>query len=173
MMGEFIVMSGVKGSSRTDVIRWLSKFASSKGGLMEPASAPKEPLDYLVISGDEHGPVTVLYPDEFLGWDEASSYLSVSLGAPVLSLHIHEGDLSMYVLFVNGEDVDHFNLIPDYYWSEDLSPDERSLWESDAMVIAEVWKGVDASSIEKYLVTWDLDNEQPGKAYEPDRSDQG
>jgi hypothetical protein len=167
-MGEFICMSGVKGSTRSDVVRSLGEFALSKGGLMEPASPQKEPFDHLVIAGDESGPVTVLYPDNFLGWDEASSFLSVSLGAPVLSLHIHDGDLWMYVLFVNGEAVDHFNPIPDY-WSEEVSPEERSLWAGDAKVIAEVWKGVDAASIEKYLVAWDLEEEDSGKAYESDR----
>jgi hypothetical protein len=168
VMGEFIAMSGVKGCTRTDVVRSLEEFALSKGGLMEQASSKGEPFDHLVISGDENGPVTALYPDDFLGWDEASSFLSVSLGAPVLSLHIHDGDLWMYVLFVNGDEVDHFNPIPDY-WSEEPSPEERSLWMGDAGVVAEVWKGVDAPSIEKYLVTWDLDEDESGKAYESDR----
>jgi hypothetical protein len=37
-MGEFISMSGMKGSTRTDVVQSLRQFASSKGGLMEQAS---------------------------------------------------------------------------------------------------------------------------------------
>jgi hypothetical protein len=168
VMGEFIAMSGVTGCTRTDVVRSLEEYASSKGGLMEQASPQKEPFDHLVISGGEDGRVTVLYPDNFLGWDEASSFLSVSLGAPVFSFHIHDGDLWMYALFVNGEAVDHFNPIPDY-WSEEVSPEERSLWAGDAEVIADIWKGVDASSIEKYLVTWDLDEEGSSKAYNSDK----
>jgi hypothetical protein len=168
VMGEFIAMSGVTGRTRSDVVRSLEEFALSKGGLMEQASPQKEPFDHLVIAGDENGPVTVLYPGEFFGWDEASSFLSVSLGAPVFSFHIHDGDLWMYALFVNGEAVDHFNPIPDYWW-EEVSPEERSEWMGDADVIADVWKGIDATSIEKYLVTWDLDEDEPGKAYESDQ----
>lgn len=167
-MGEFIAMSGVTGCTRTDVVRSLREFALSKGGLMERALIQGEPFDHLVISGAENGPVTVVYPHDFFGWDEASSFLSASLGSSVLSLHIHDGDLWMYVLFVNGEEVDHFNPIPDY-WSEELSPEERSLWAGDAELVATVWKGVDAPSIEKYLVTWDLDDDEPGKAYESDK----
>jgi hypothetical protein len=83
-MGEFIAMTGVKGSSGTDVVRSLTEFALPKGGLMEEASPQREPFDHLVISGDENGPVTVLYPHSFLKWGEASRFLSVSLGAPVL-----------------------------------------------------------------------------------------
>jgi hypothetical protein len=167
-MGEFIAMSGVKGSARTDVVRSLGEFALSKGGLMEQASSQGEPFEHLVISGDDDGPVNIVYPDDFLGWDEASSFLSVSLGAPVFSFHIHDGDLWMYVLFVDGEAVDHFNPVPDY-WSGEPSPEDRPLWMGDADVVAEVWKGLDAASIEKYLVTWDFDEDGPGRAYESDR----
>jgi hypothetical protein len=165
-MGEFLAMSGVGGASRQDVIRCLEEFANSRGGLMLPSPAG-QPYDHLIVAGEEGGPVTVMYPSEFFGWDDASSYLSESLHAPVLSLHIHGGDLWMYVLFNNGEEIDHFNPIPDY-WSEHLCPEERSLWMGDAGVVAGNWQSVDASSIEKYLVTWDLDDDEPGKAYEDD-----
>lgn len=167
-MGEFIAMSGVNGSTRTDVVRSLTDFALSKGGLMEPAVPQAEPFDHLVIAGDENGPISVLYPDEFFGWDEASSFLSVSLGVPVFSLHIHDGDLWMYALFVDGEEVDQFNPIPDY-WSGEVSSDERLLWAGDAELIADVWRGVDAASIENYLVTWDLEEQDSGKAYDSDK----
>ncbi len=167
-MGEFMAMSGVSGCTRTDVVRSLEEFAVSKGGLMETAAPQAAPFDHLVISGDENGPVTVLYPDEFVGWDEASSILSASLGAPVFSLHIHDGDLWMYVLFVDGEAVDHFNPLPDY-WSDEITREECAHWAGDPEVIAKVWKGVDVASIEKYFVTWDLDQDEPGKAYESDR----
>ncbi len=166
-MGEFISMSGVKGSTRTDVVRSLRQFASSKGGLMEPASPQAEPFGHLLISGDENGPVTVVYPYNFSGCDKSSSFLSASLGAPVLSLHIHDGDFWMYVLFVDGEVVDRFNPIPDY-WSDLISLEQRSEWKGDAEVLARTWQGLDASSIEKYLVPWDLDLENAGEAYVDD-----
>ena len=79
-----------------------------------------------------------MYPGDFFGWDKASKRLSRSLGVPVISLHIHDGDLWMYVLYRGGEEIDQFNPIPDY-WSEDLSPEERSSWAGDASAMAEDW----------------------------------
>ncbi len=136
------------------------------GGTLDPAPGSK-PYDHLIVAGEDFGPITVMYPGDFFGWDEASEYLSKSLGVPVISLHIHDGDLWMYVLFRDGGEVNQFNPVPDY-WSEDLSPEERSSWAGDAGVVAGNWEGVDAASIGRYLVTWDLDRDAPGKAYDDD-----
>jgi hypothetical protein len=165
-MGEFLAISGVSKASRRDVLHSLEEFALAHGGKLAPAP-DGNPDDHLIMAGEDFGPITVMYPGDFFGWDDASKYLSKSLGVPVISLHIHDGDLWMYVLYRDGEEVDRFNPIPDY-WSEELSPEERSSWAGDANVVAECWEGVDAASIERYLVTWDLDNDDPGKAYEDD-----
>jgi hypothetical protein len=165
-MGEFLAMSGVSKASRRDVLLSLEQFALSHGGTLDPAPGGK-PYDHLILAGEDFGPITVMYPGDFFGWDEASKYLSESLGVPVISLHIHDGDLWIYVFYRDGEEVDQFNPIPDY-WSEDLSPEERSSWAGDASVVADNWQGVDAASIDRYLVTWDLDDDDPGKAYEGD-----
>lgn len=165
-MGEFLAMSGVSKASRRDVLHSLEEFALPHGGTLAPAEGGK-PYDNLIVTGDDFGPITVMYPGGFLGWDDASEHLSKSLGVPVISLHIHDGDLWMYVLYRDGEEIDQFNPIPDY-WSEDLSPEERSSWAGDAGVVAENWDGIDAASIDRYLVTWDLDEENPRKAYEAD-----
>jgi hypothetical protein len=165
-VGEFLAMSGVSKASRRDVLRCLEEFTLSHNGKL--AAAPGgEPYERLILTGEDFGPITVMYPGDFFGWDEASRYLSEALGVPVISLHIHDGDLWMYVLYRDGEEVDQFNPIPDY-WTEKLTPEERSSWAGDANVVAENWEGVDAASIEKYLVTWDLDDDEPGKAYEED-----
>ena len=65
-MGEFLALSGVAVTSRRDVVRSLEEFASSTGGHMSPAPGGGEPFEHLVISGGEDGPVTVLYPSEFI-----------------------------------------------------------------------------------------------------------
>jgi len=165
-MGEFLAMSGVSRASRRDVLHSLEEFALAHVGTLDPAPGGK-PYDHLIVTGEDFGPITVMYPGDFFGWDEASKYLSESLGVPVISLHIHDGDLWMYVLYRDGEEVDQFNPIPDY-WTEELTPEERSSWAGDAKAVAENWEGVDATSIERYLVTWDLDNDAPGKAYDED-----
>jgi hypothetical protein len=165
-VGEFLAMSGVSKASRRDVLRCLEEFALSHCGKL--AAAPGgEPYEHLILAGADFGPITVMYPGDFFGWDEATRYLSESLAVPVISLHVHDGDLWMYVLYRDGEEVDQFNPIPDY-WTEALSPEERSSWAGDANVVAENWEGVDAASIERYLETWDHDDDDPGKAYEED-----
>ena len=165
-MGEFLAMSGVSKSSRRDVLHSLEEFTLAHGGRLNPEPGGK-PYDHLIVAGEDFGAITVMYSGDFFGWDEASKHLSESLGVPVISLHIHDGDLSMYVLYRDGVEIDQFNPIPDY-WSEELSPEERSSWAGDAGLVAENWEGVDAASIYKYLVTWDLDEDNPGKAYEAD-----
>jgi hypothetical protein len=166
-MGEFMALSGVSKASRRDVLQALEEFALAKNGKLAPAPGG-QPFDHLIVAGEDFGPITVMYPDGFIRWGEASTHLSETLGVPVLSLHVHDGDLWMYVLYRDGEEIDQFNPIPDY-WSEDVSDEERSSWKGDAIVVAEVWDDVDAGAIEKYLVTWDLDDDEPGKAYETDQ----
>lgn len=165
-MGEFMALSGVSKASRRDVLQALEEYALAQGGKLAPAPEG-QPFDHLIVAGDDFGPITVMYPDGFIGWDDASRHLSETLGVPVISLHVHDGDLWMYVLYRDGQEIDQFNPIPDY-WSDDVSDDERSFWAGDAAVLAANWDGVDAASIEKYLVAWNLDDDDPGKAYETD-----
>jgi hypothetical protein len=134
-MGEFESMSGVRRAARRDVLQVLKEFAVVHGGQMAPVP-DGQPFDHLILAGEDSGPITVMYPGDFFGWDEASQHLSKSLGVPVISLHIHDGDLWMYVLYRAGEEIDQFNPIPDY-WSEDLTPDERFAWAGDAGIVAE------------------------------------
>ena len=134
-MGLFMAMSGIAGTSRTAVEEALREYARSRKGRFEPTTAPKDPSDVMVIGEAEGDRITVFYPGDFLGWDEASAYLSQQLHAPVFSFHIHDGDLWMYTLFCDGEEVDHFNPIPEY-WSDDLPDEERKLWAGDAEVVA-------------------------------------
>ncbi len=166
-MGLFLAMSGLAGASRPDVEKALEDFVRSKGGEFAPAGENDESHDVMVVSQAEDDRITVLYPGEFAVWDEASAYLSRSLNVPVFSFHIHDEDLWMYVLFAGGDEVDHFNPIPDY-WSEKLSDKERQLWAGSAETIVRHWPGAKAADLEAYLVTWDLDEEDPDHAYADD-----
>ena len=74
----------------------------------------------------------------------------------VFALHIHDEDLWMYILFSNGERVDQFNPIPDY-WNASLPADERRAWAGSAAVVAQTWPGVAPESIDNYLFEWDLE----------------
>jgi hypothetical protein len=166
-MGLFLAMSGIAGASRSAVEEALKNYAQSKGGDFGPDTENEEFPDVMVVGEAGDNRITVLYPGEFMTWDKASAHLSRSLSVPVFSFHIHDEDLWMYTLSVEGEDVDHFTPIPDY-WFDDLPDEERELWAGNAAVVARYWPGVEAKAIENYLVPWDLDEEEPGKAYDDD-----
>ena len=166
-MGLFLSMTGVAGADRPSVERALGQFAVSRDGTMEASPANDRPERQLVVAGSSAGNVTVLYPSDFLGWDEASSYLSESLTVPVISMHIHDGDLWMYILFDGGREVGRFNPIPDY-WSSEISDEERVHWAGDAVTLARLWPGVSEDLVQEYLVQWDP-NGPSEKAYPSDQ----
>jgi hypothetical protein len=165
-MGLFLALSGVIGASANDVQAALSEFAESRSGGFQLAKGTTDDPNIGVITRGCRN-TTVLYPDGFCEWDDASKHISAKLDKSVFSLHIHDGDLWMFVLFQNGEDVGRFNPIPGYW--EELPPDERVKWQGDACLITGLVPGVSAGAIAKYFVEWDLEQEDPVKAYPDDK----
>lgn len=166
-MGQFLSMSGVIGAKRCQVEEALRRFAESRSGYFG-----EEPLDInddtcLIIAPGESG-VTVLYPGEFFDWDAASAALSLDLNRPVFSLHIHDSDLWTYVLFVDGEPIDQFNPLPEY-WGE-LSEEEFVAWRGSAAIVAKHVPGLAAEDITRYFADWNpiLDHDKREKAYPDD-----
>ena len=72
---------------------------------------------------------------------------------PVFSLKIFDGDFWKYRLFANGDEVDHFNPIPDYFG--ELSEEELRSWAGDAAVVCQHWPNVAHEQISGYLTRWD------------------
>jgi hypothetical protein len=170
-MGTFLAMSGLQGTATADVEAALAAYAREKGMVFETAEGTTEDRNILALrsEGAKH---TILYPSDFMEWDDASAALSRTLRTPVLSMHIHDGDLWMYVLYVDGVETDRFNPVPDY-WGEDVSEEELSRWKGDPNVLAKHWPGLKAADVERYLTRWDLDNEDPPKAYSDDEHTAG
>ncbi|MBX2924362.1 MAG: hypothetical protein KF746_19325 [Chitinophagaceae bacterium] len=71
------------------------------------------------------------------------------------------------VLYKDGEVIDQFNPIPDY-WDANISDEEIGSWKGNAKTIAELFPFIKTSDIDKYLVRWDLEEEEPSKAYSTD-----
>jgi hypothetical protein len=175
-MGLFLAMSGVVGGSAPAVVDALRAYARDNAGTMEEAAQSAD--DCLSIATAPGG-VTALYPDSFLGWDDASKVLSERLGKLVFSFHIHDGDLWMYRLYENGAVVDRFNPVPDYWGTIDSA--ERRGWRGDAASVASRIPGLSSEQIAGYLVQWDdlvlpfwrrlatLLGRTPRKAYATDR----
>jgi hypothetical protein len=164
-MGMFLALSGIIGKSHAEVTKGLLNYTfKAEGGLVE------EKLNYndnnCCIIGEANANTTIIYPNDFLEWDDASEFLSKELNVPVFSFHIHDGDLWMYLLYVNGVVVDQFNPIPDY-WDENMDEEEINSWKGNATVLTAYIAGLRKADIEKYLVRWDLEAD-PIKAYPTD-----
>ena len=138
IMGLFLSLSGDVSAGLEEVEHRLRNYAEDNDGWLRRAALTREDDECLTIATGEGG-ATVLYPGDFFDWDDASRFLSVELGKPVFSLHIHDGDLWMYVLCERGMVVDQFNPVPDYW--EELDDEERAKWRGDANVVARASPG--------------------------------
>lgn len=165
-MGMFLSMTSVVGKTKNEVVNSLHNYAQTVGGGLE-----KENLfinnDNCCVIEEANGSTTIFNPYAYLEWDKSSEFISKDLKAPVFSFHIHDGDLWMYVLFVNGETVDQFNPIPDY-WDENISEEEVQSWKGNATTISKYISSVKQADIERYLVRWVLDAEESKRAYTND-----
>ena len=60
-MGEFLAMSGVSKASRRHVLAALEELALAHRGTLAPAPSG-QPFDHLIVTGQDFGPITVMYP---------------------------------------------------------------------------------------------------------------
>lgn len=166
-MGLFLAMSGVANASRAAVEEALRSYAVERNGTLG-SLAPSTDLSEALLIAESGSHVTVMYPSDFMKWDDASEHLSRALGTSVFSLHIHDEDLWMYLLFVKGEQVDQFNPIPDY-WQRKMPKGDKQIWAGNAAVVAQHWPGLVPESIREYLYVWDRDEEDPDLGYDDDQ----
>lgn len=157
-MGLFLSMTGLASISHDAAERALRQYVSESNGTMEMARFDPESDRQLVLHESPAGHVTILYPWTFYGWDMASRRLSEITHNPAISMHIHDGDLWMYVLFDRGKEVAWFNPIPDY-WDDSISDEERPKWKGDADAVACRWPKLSADAIRGYLSPWNLETD--------------
>jgi len=170
-MGLFIALSGVIGADLTEVAAALSDLVANQDGIFRAEDRSPEDDDTLVLAGSS-GNTSMLFPHNDFSWEDTSRALSQALKKAVFSFHIHDGDLWMYTLYQNGTKVDAFNPIPGY-WDEDISDADREANKGNADVVCSCVPGLQRQQIEKYLVTWDLDDGDPPKAYADDEFSYG
>jgi hypothetical protein len=169
-MGMFLSMTSVIGRAEDDVLQSLKKYAHSVDGGLETETMSLEDNNCCVIE-ESNGNSSVFYSYAYLEWDKSSEFISRDLHAPVFSFHVHDGDLWMYVLYFNGEIVDQFNPIPDY-WVEDVSAEEMQRWKGNAATVAKYVPSIKKEDIENYLIRWNLEADETSKAYPSDEYSQ-
>src|SRR5688572_28932335 len=150
-MGMFLSMSGVIGGQPEEVRAALEQFARLRQGSLVAESLDTDNDECLVICPGKGG-VTVMYPSAFMAWDHGSEFLSRQLGKPVFMFHIHDSDFWMYAFYENGEVVDQFNPMPDYW--EELDDEERDSWKGSAAAVARRVPGLAEEQIARYLIRW-------------------
>lgn len=102
-----------------------------------------------------------------MGWDEVSQELSKALRKSVFSFHIHDGGFWMYRFFVDGEEGDRFNPVPEY-WG-DVPQEESEMWSGNASFVAKHWPDIEEKDIKNYLIHWELDDlSNPSRKAYPD-----
>jgi hypothetical protein len=169
-MGIFLSISGVINKQAEEVETSLRKFATTvEGGLLGEEVEEDHPNLAIISEQGQH--TTVLYPNDFIEWDDASAFLSLDLQTSVFSFHIHDEDLWMFQLFHKGQLVSRFNPVPDY-WQDVISDQELQSWQGNAAEIAQYVPGLSAATIEKYFVRWD-DLGEEDKAYLDDEFEYG
>src|SRR5690349_18553847 len=132
-MGMFLSMTSIVGKTKNEVVNSLNNYAKTFSGGLEKESLSIDNDNCCVIE-EANGNTTIFNPYAYLEWDKSSEFISKNLNAPVFSFHIHDGDLWMYVLYVNGEKVEQFNPIPDY-WDENISEEEIQSWKGNALTV--------------------------------------
>jgi hypothetical protein len=165
-MGLFLSLTSVVGKKSLEVVESLRRYTIVSGGGLKKDSLSTEHDNCAVIE-EANGNTTIFNPHAFLDWEDSSEFISNDLKASVFSFHIHDGDLWMYTLYHNGELIDQFNPIPDY-WDENISQDDINILKGSASKVAKLVPGITPADIEKYLVHWDLEDEGRQKAYEDD-----
>jgi hypothetical protein len=172
-MGLFVEGTGLAGVSAHDIETALSCYADQNGLAMKRIKKdPGEPWLYLQLVDGAPERASAVYPGGFEHAVEASAWLSTILGCPALYFHIHDEDLWMYQLFVDGKAVDRFNPIP-AYWNDRISAAERKRWSGKPKVFAKHWPDVKVDEIAPYLKSWELNERKPGKAHRSDKHHYG
>jgi hypothetical protein len=169
-MGTFLSLTSVIGKTKEEVVTSLTNYARSVGGGVEKENLPVDSNNCCVVE-EANGNTSVFYPHGYVEWDTSSEFISRDLNAPVFSFHIHDGDLWMYILFVNGKTVDQFNPVPDY-WDGDISDEEIQSWSGNAATIIKYIGTAKQGDIQNYLVRWDAEEEESKKAHPDDEYEQ-
>ncbi|MBX7072369.1 MAG: hypothetical protein K1X71_04425 [Pirellulales bacterium] len=161
-MGTFLSITGLATSEQSEVTKALAHYAAKHEIGFEPTSDSYDEENMLLLHGGLR--CSIVHPNYALDWEDVARELSSLLKVPALTLHIHDDDLWMYVLFLDGERFDQFNPLPEYW--EELSTEEAATWDGNSNRFAAVWPDASAEQLGRYLIRWS--DESTEKAYPDD-----
>lgn len=154
----FVKILIVKESTKQHALDILKEISALNNNEME--------LDMTDIYATEIGADTMVRLNfSCVGSDELSECFSLKHSGVVLFLQIYDGDFWEYMLFKDGDILDRFCPVPDYF--DDLTEDEMALYSGKPEVMAHFFD-VQPCDIEKYFIRWTDDISVDYKAYDSD-----
>lgn len=106
---------------------------------------------------------SILFNHRCVGYGDLAGAISKECGKAVLVLYIYDGDYWAYELYDNGEEIDQFDPVPDYFG--EVSEKAIQKFKGNPDMIAKYFS-VNKADIEKYLIFWSDTSDE--KAYEDD-----
>lgn len=164
-MGLFLETAVILDSTEDEVRAALSELESRNGqnGMQLKAA------DCEVI--EQNGGVSVRFNEYCAGYTPLAQALSARLNRLVLFLYIYDDDFWGYFCCENGELLDEFTPMPDYF--EGITEAERQRMSGSSALLSKRFR-VPEADIAGYLIPWDAGIWEEGrKAYETDTYNAG
>lgn len=158
IMGLFLQTAIVKDCNFSQAEKYIQKISSAA---KEYEIVPAE-----CRLSEQHGDVFICFNDHCCGFEDLAKDLSIESKSPVMLLYIYDGDFWAYELYDNGEHIDSFNPMPNYF-DDEIDDAIIQSHLGNSKIVSEYFN-VDEDSIKNYLVQWTDETDYEEKAYEDD-----
>ena len=157
-MGLFLDLGILKNCDKIKAKKILDAWAKDRTSDISPNECQ---LD------EQNGDTVILLnaDSNFEGNAQFFKYASSKTNDAVMSLYIYDGDYWGYNLFDNGQEIDKFNPLPDYF--DDIDESEIEAYKGNSDIVAQYFN-INKDSIENYLIFWTDELMDEGLAYEND-----
>jgi hypothetical protein len=159
-MGEFVAVSAVRTGNLDAVGEAALDFFRTHSCAAEqiPATGRAQDAADLRIYGPGDGWTVILWPQPFAEL-AAAEFVSRRLGTLVSSISLYDGDYWRHVLFRDGEVLDRFGNVPDYFAENEQDAARlRDKFGGQPAVVADA-VGCPPERLAPYLVRADLDED--------------
>ncbi len=177
-MGGFLASSAVRDRPVKKVASQIQSCVSKHGVACKPVtSGPVVDATDVRIFAPTNSWTVVLWPEYFNIHDiEVCKELSAALRTTISTVHVYDGDYWTHVLLRDGEALDHFASMPNYFDEEDGEDGDEAephgaararKWAGDASVVAKALSLPSPDAITPYFVSVDEDTDDE-KAFPED-----
>lgn len=159
-MGEFIHTALTRQHDLPKIRKMISEAAEENKNTIEELQVKEENCYYT-----EHDKgICITFKD--IPSEEFLCTLSLKTDSPLLFLYIYDGDFWGYTLYHNGEEIDDFSTMPDYF----IKNGNKTRNSQEHVSLIAKYFDVDEDEIKNYLVAWtdEILQEKESGAYPDD-----